>query len=152
MSTAATLMTAAEFIARHGHESGVELVRGYLVRLPMPGGRHGEVCDNAAALFRGFVKPNGLGRTMTNDTFVRTRIDPDTYRGADVCYLSYERWPKDRPLPDGPLETPPDLVVEVKAPSDRWGGHPDQGRGVRDGRGAGGGARPGVGGGDRVPR
>ena len=115
------LMTAAEFVARHGHESGVELVRGYLVRLPMPGGRHGEVCGKAVYYLTRYAIEGGTGRVLSNDTFVRTRTDPDTYRGADACYLSYERLAKDQPAPKGPVETPPDLVVEVKSPTDRWG-------------------------------
>jgi Uma2 family endonuclease len=118
---AAGPMTAAEFVVRHGHESGVELVRGYVRRMPMPGGRHGEVCVNATLVIGEFVKSRGLGRVMSNDTFVRTTTDPDTYRGADVLFLSHRRWPADRPVPDGPLEVPPELVVEVKSPSDRRG-------------------------------
>ena len=120
-ATVAGPLTAAEFVARHGHESGVELVDGYLRRLPMPGGRHGEVCVNATLLIGAFVKSRGLGRVMSNDTFVRTTTDPDTYRGADVLFLSYARLPADQPVPRGPIEVAPDLVVEVKSPTDRRG-------------------------------
>lgn len=116
-----TLMTAAEFVRRHGDESGVELVKGRVVRYPMPGAEHGEVCLTAGAIIREFVKQHGLGRVMSNDTFVRTGTDPDTYRGADVCFLSYARAPKEQPLPRGPLELPPDLIVEVRSPTDRTG-------------------------------
>ena len=115
------LMTAEEFIRLHGDESGVELVKGRVVRCPMPGAEHGEVCGNAHAILREFVRPNGLGRLMTNDTFVRTGTSPDTYRGADVCFLSYARVPKEQPLPKGPLNQPPELVIEVRSPTDRPG-------------------------------
>jgi Uma2 family endonuclease len=110
-------MTAEEFIRLHGDESGVELVNGRVVRLPMPGGVHGEVSSNAHALIREAVKRAGLGRTYVNDTFIRTK--PDGVRGADVCFVSYARLPKDRPRGKGPLGVPPDLVVEVRSPSDR---------------------------------
>jgi Uma2 family endonuclease len=40
-------------------------------------------------------------------------------RGADVSFYSYSRVPKG-PLPDRYLDVPPDLVVEVVSPSDRW--------------------------------
>lgn len=115
------LMTAEEFIRLHGDESGVELVKGRVVRYPMPGAEHGEVCGNAYAILREFVRPNGLGRLMTNDTFVRTGTSPDTYRGADVCFISYARAPKEQPLPQGPLERPPELVIEVRSPTNRPG-------------------------------
>ena len=85
----------------------------------MPGAVHGEVCGNAFGILRDFVKPRELGRLMTNDTFVRTGTNPDTYRGADVCFISYNLVPKEQLLPKGPLETAPELVVEVRSPTDR---------------------------------
>lgn len=90
------LMTAEEFVKLHGDESGVELVKGRVVRLPMAGGKHGEVCGAAYAIVREFVRPRGLGRVMSNDTFVRVGTNPDTYRGADVCFISYDRLPKEQ--------------------------------------------------------
>ncbi len=61
-------MTAEEFVRLHGHESGVELVKGRVVRTPMPGAEHGEVCLNAGALIRDAAKTGNLGRVMGNDT------------------------------------------------------------------------------------
>ncbi len=55
---------------------------------------------------------------MGNDTLIRT--GPDTLRGADVCFVSYSRLPVGAPLPEGILEFLPDLVVEVRSPSDLW--------------------------------
>ncbi|MBH8566619.1 Uma2 family endonuclease [Nostoc sp. CENA67] len=97
----------------------MELVKGRVVRTPMPEAEHGEVCLNAGALIRDAAKTGSLGRVMGNDTFVRVATNPDTYRGADVCFISYARLPKGQPRPKGPLEVPPDLVVEVRSPTDR---------------------------------
>lgn len=116
---APALMTAAEFLKLHGDDSGVELVKGRIVRCPMPGAEHGRVCGEAYASLREFVKPRELGRLMTNDTHVYAGADPDSVRGADVCFLSYKRLPKDQPLPKGALEIPPELVIEVRSPPDR---------------------------------
>lgn len=123
MSTTATatpLVTADEFLRVHGDASGVELVNGKIVRLPMPGAMHGEVCVTAAALIHQFVKTNKLGRVMGNDTYIRTRTAPDGCRGADVCYVSYAVLPADQPTPTGPLTPPLELVVEVRSPSDSF--------------------------------
>jgi len=111
-------MTGAEFLARYGDQHGFELSEGRLVRLTMPGGTHGEICGNAYTVLREFVRPRNLGRVLSNDTFLKTKTDPDSYRGADVCFLSYERLSKDQPTPQGPIPVP-DLVIEVKSPSDR---------------------------------
>lgn len=115
------LMTAEEFVRLYGDEAGVELVKGRVVRYPMPGAEHGEVCLNAGSMIRDFVKQHDLGRVMSNDTFIRTGTNPDTYRGADICFLSYARLPKEQPRPRGPLALAPDLVVEVRSPTDRTG-------------------------------
>jgi Uma2 family endonuclease len=115
------LMTAAEFVKLHGDETGVELVKGRVVRYPMPGAEHGEVCSKANYFLTHYAMERGAGRVMGNDTFIRTGTDPDTYRGADVCFLGYARVSKEQPLPRGPLETAPDLVVEVRSPTDRTG-------------------------------
>ncbi len=113
------LMTAAEFVKNHGDDPAVELVKGRLVRYPMPGVKHGEVCLNAGSILRDFVKKHGLGRVVSNDTFIRTATDPDSYRGADITFISYSVLPQDQESPDGPLERAPELVIEVRSPTDR---------------------------------
>ena len=115
------LITAEQFLELHGGESGVELVKGRVVRYPMPGFKHGEVCGNAFSILRDFVKSRDLGRLSTNDSFIRTGTKPDTFRGADVCFISFSRMPKEQPSPMGPLMTPPELVIEVRSPTDRTG-------------------------------
>lgn len=111
-------VTVEEFVQLHGHESNVELVRGTVVRYPMPGPKHGSVCTNAAVALHEFVRANKLGRVMSNDTFIR--ISADTIRGADVCFLSYAKLPVDQRLPVGTLEMTPELVIEVRSLSDLW--------------------------------
>src|SRR4051812_30280449 len=103
------LMTGDEFIRLHGDESGVELVKGRVVRYPMPGAEHGEVCSRANYFLTGYAIEKGSGRVMSNDTYVRTGTDPETYRGADVCFVSHARVPKEQKLPKGPLQIAPDL-------------------------------------------
>lgn len=94
------------------------MVNGRIARLPRPGALHGEVCVNAGAIIRDFVKRNQLGRAMGNDTFVVTRTNPPGVRGADVLLISYQTLPAHLPTPAGALTPPLELVVEVRSPSD----------------------------------
>ena len=67
----------------------------------------------------GFSKIMTSGRFLTNDSGVINERGPDTVRGEDVSFYSYQRVPKG-PLPRGYLDVPPDLVCEVLSPDDRW--------------------------------
>jgi len=113
------LLSADEFLRLH-EDDRTELVRGVVEEIPVPHPVHGYVCSNVAGEIRSFVREHDLGRVMTNDTFVRTGSDPDTIRGADICYFSFSRLAKG-PLPRGLLPVVPDLVIEVRSPSDRSG-------------------------------
>jgi Uma2 family endonuclease len=77
------------------------------------------VCLNAGYILNVFVREHGLGRVMSNDSGVITERDPDTVRGADVAYDSYDRLPKG-PLPTGYGPEVPELVVEVRSANDGW--------------------------------
>jgi Uma2 family endonuclease len=118
-TTAQALLTADEFMRLYGGETFVDLVDGKVERQPMPHRLHGYICHNVAFALGAFVRDRDLGRIMTNDTFVRIRRDPDTLRGADVMYMSYERLPKG-PIPEDGLDPAPDLVAEVRSPSNTW--------------------------------
>ncbi len=111
-------MTADDFLRMYGDETGVELVKGQIVRLPMPGALHGEVCFKAAFIVGGYVVANKLGRVLTNDTFVKTRTNPDGCRGANVIFIGYATLPADAATPKGALTPPLELVIEVRSPSD----------------------------------
>ncbi len=117
-STPASLLTAAEFVQRHEADR-VELVKGQVRELPMPFPKHGKTCLRIGRLLDEYVEKHDLGHAMSNDSFVQTRSDPDTIRGPDVCFYSYERLPKG-PVPDGLLPVVPDLLVEVRSSSERW--------------------------------
>lgn len=131
MSTAVAeeRMTAAEFVRKYGHCSGVELVRGRVVwagreegapagAVRMPTFKHGVVCQRVAKAIADHVEAGQLGWVAINDTFVTVDPAANTVRGPDVLYISYVRLPPG-PLPDD-LPVAPDLVVEVRSPSDRW--------------------------------
>jgi Uma2 family endonuclease len=114
-------MTAEEFGVRHSGDH-VEYINGEVREVPMAGSRHGRICFTTAFVLGQHVVTNGLGHLFTNDTFVKvpTKDDPERVYGADVCYVSYAKLAKDATIPDGILPVTPDLVVEVRSPTDRW--------------------------------
>jgi Uma2 family endonuclease len=120
MATAEALMTAEEFGRRPDPGHPEELVQGRIVAMPPPDRRHGKICYRAGRIFGDFVDERDLGHILMNDSGVITERDPDTVRGADVAFYSYARLPRG-PLPAGYGPEVPELVVEVRSPSDSWG-------------------------------
>lgn len=84
----------------------------------MPRFPHGVYANQAAFLLTQFVRENKLGWVASNDTFVPID-DTGSVLGPDVLFVSYARLPKGRPPED--LAVAPDLVIEVRSPTDRWG-------------------------------
>jgi Uma2 family endonuclease len=113
------LMTAEEFGKRPDPGYPEELVRGRVITMTVPDRRHGYVCQKAVRIFGNFVEKHDLGRVMCNDSGVITERNPDSVRGADVAFYSYKRLPKGA-LARGYGPEVPELVVEVRSPSDRW--------------------------------
>jgi Uma2 family endonuclease len=111
-------ITAEEFMNMDLGDGLFELVRGEIVKVPPAEFWHGFICGNIGAILRDFGRRTGHGHVATNDSAVI--INPDTVRGADVCYYSEARWPRAQ-VGQGPPPVPPDLVVEVYSPSNRPG-------------------------------
>ena len=82
------------------------------------GGVQGFIEANLGAILHHFVQEHSLGWVMTGEVGIYTRRNPDRVRGADVVFLSSQRWPE--APPDGFLVVAPDLVVEIMSPNDRW--------------------------------
>lgn len=117
---AVRLLTAAEFAEKFSHHR-MELVRGLPVLTPMPNHRHGKICAKITRHLVEFAETHDLGHVMSNDTFVKVEHDPDTLRGGDVLFISYERLARGE-VPAGVLDVIPELVVEVVSPSNLWTG------------------------------
>lgn len=120
MATAASLLTAEEYMALSDSFDGpTELVKGVLVTMTPPPPRHGEICSQIIYLLRKYLESNPSGRVVCNDSSMLTERNPDSVRGPDVSYYSFERVKKG-PLPGGLLPIAPEAVFEVRSPSDRW--------------------------------
>jgi Uma2 family endonuclease len=120
MSVGQALVTAEEFTviaAESDHK--LELVKGEVIDMTRPGVKHGGVCAEVARQLGNWAVPTKRGRVVANDAGVQTERDPDSVRGPDVFYIRMDRLPGGE-YPDGWLEIPPDLCVEVLSPHDRW--------------------------------
>ena len=94
------LITAEEFARMPNPPDGSqqELVRGEIVIMPPPGGRHGVCCSRVGRRLGNFVDENRRGTVTCNDTGFISERDPDTVRGPDVAYWSKECLPE---VPEG---------------------------------------------------
>lgn len=119
MAAGVVLLTAEEYLRLPDDGRFTELVRGAVVEMARPTIRHGEICGQIAYLIRRFLEDHPTGRVIANDSGVVTERGPDTVRGPDVAYLSYANYPKGQ-LPKEYAELPPEVVFEVRSPSDRW--------------------------------
>ena len=119
MAVGEILLTAEEFGNMPDDGRYTELVRGRIVEVTQPGWNHGFIASEVSGILRDWVRLHDLGRVVSNDSGIVTQRDPDTVRGADVAYYSYARLPK-KIRPHLYPEIPPDIVVEVRSPSDRW--------------------------------
>jgi Uma2 family endonuclease len=67
-----------------------------------------------------FLIEHALGRVRTEATFLLDD-ERNLRRRPDVAFLSYDRWPDDRPLPHpGDWPAIPDLAVEIVSPNDLY--------------------------------
>ncbi len=114
------LMTAEEFAARPTDGPHEELECGRIVISPPPGSRHGFVCGRATLLLGLLAEGRGNGYVVCNDAGVVTTRNPDTVRGMDVAFYPLDRLHGGKFVERSYHPNPPELVVEVKSPGDRW--------------------------------
>lgn len=99
------------------NEHRVELVRGRLVREPLPGAKHGWLTGDLVWRLASHVREHHLGLVVTETGFL-LNDEPPTVRGPDVAFIA------DTNLPPGEVQAgfwtvAPDLAVEVVSPSNR---------------------------------
>ena len=123
MSTATTtpirLLTAEEYAAIGGDGTRRELIAGRIHEMTSPGTPHGTVIFNIAYLLKEYLKRNDIGRAWGAESGLVTARDPDTVRGMDGAFISYERRPREEKW-QGLAQTAPEIVFEVLSPEDRW--------------------------------
>lgn len=120
MATAETkLITAEEFLVMTPALPHAELVRGEIVEMTPPGFRHGHVCRKVSKIIGNHVDDHDLGWLLCNDSGMITQRNPDTVRGPDISFFSFDRLGRGE-APQGYPSVPPNVVWEVLSPSDLW--------------------------------
>ncbi len=115
-----TVMSAEEFATICEQLGACELVRGEVERLSPGGFGHSYITTNAAVLLGNWARKTRSGRVLSNEAGLIVETDPDTVRGADVAFLSYQRLPRGRQI-EGFTDVAPELVVEVRGRDENWG-------------------------------
>ncbi|MBS0207098.1 MAG: Uma2 family endonuclease [Planctomycetes bacterium] len=113
------LLTAEEYGRLENDGRLTELVRGRIVEMNRPFTSHGFYMNRIGYLLTQYIEQHRIGRIVVGDAGVVTQRDPDTVRGPDLAFFSYQRIPSGQ-LPDGYWPATPELVVEIRSESDRW--------------------------------
>jgi Uma2 family endonuclease len=118
MSTALqsiTPITLEEFLLRPDREDGQkeELIEGEIVLSPEPRPSHAEILERLRELLRP-LKEKGFAIAGGFSCILRPRSMP----GPDLAAISQERW-RETVAKDAWLEGAPELVIEVRSPSNR---------------------------------
>jgi len=118
LSTQESLVSADEFyeMARDGRR--LELVRGRIVEMTPVGWKHGTTEIRVARVLADFVEQRGLGEVAGGEVGHILKRDPDSVLGADVSFISTERFQQVKD-PSRFVEIAPDLAVEILSPGDR---------------------------------
>lgn len=96
-----------------------ELVKGQVKEMPPATGQpHGRIELEVGHYLREYVVEDDLGQVMVGEVGIYTERNPDSVRAADVLFISQDRL--DQASPEGFLDVPPELVVEIMSPTNSW--------------------------------
>jgi Uma2 family endonuclease len=98
-----------------------EVVNGAIVEVPPMSSFSSEVANRIRDELALYGHSSRSGRARSDMLFrVPFPADPTRNREPDAAFISYERWPENRPMPyrGNPTDVVPDLTVEVASPTD----------------------------------
>jgi Uma2 family endonuclease len=111
------LITGRELLSM-GDIGPCELVEGKIVAMSPTKPVHGHYEYRIAKAIGDFAEAHQLGEVQVGEVGIYTARNPDTVRGADAVFISYERL--DQTTAGDYLDVAPELVVEIMSPNDRW--------------------------------
>jgi len=111
-------ITAREFEKYSNTGGQFELVRGRVVDASFSEFEEGRLACRVGILIESWADEHSAGRVVTNIGVIVEHA-PDTVRGADIAFYSYDRLPKSM-SPSGFLDIPPTLIVEIVGKGSGW--------------------------------
>jgi Uma2 family endonuclease len=102
-----------------GDEALYEIIDGERVEIPPMSVYATSVASSLIGELSIFSHARPIGRAFSEMLF-RLPLNGSRNRRPDVAFVTYERWPKNRPIPptDNAWDLAPDLAVEVISPHD----------------------------------
>lgn len=96
-----------------------EIIDGKRVELPPPSVYASRMTSWLLFELYRWARANDLGECVSGTLF-RMSIAPERLRRVGAAFVSYQRWPKNRPLSirDEAWDVVPDLAIEVVSPTD----------------------------------
>jgi Uma2 family endonuclease len=98
-----------------------EVINGQIVEMPPMSFHSTKIGSRIVRKVGGHANDNNLGEVVA-ETLFRLPLEEDAHRNRrpDAAFVSYERWPRDKPesIRDNAWDVVPDLVIEVVSPSD----------------------------------
>ncbi len=114
MTTKPRLITVGELLLMPDDGMQRELIRGMLTEEMPPGDEHGVLIIRIGRIFANYCEENDYGDVRGGDSGFLLERNPDTVRCPDVAWVAPGRLTG---TVIGYPELAPDLVVEVKPPS-----------------------------------
>ncbi|MBA4066015.1 MAG: Uma2 family endonuclease [Isosphaera sp.] len=115
------MSTVIDAVAEADLPDRYEVVNGQVVEVPPMSLFASEVANRIRDELAAYARSSGRGRAR-NDMLFRMPLPDDgtRNRAPDVAFITFDRWPQDRPLPTrgNPADVVPNLVVEVASPTD----------------------------------
>jgi Uma2 family endonuclease len=94
-------------------DSLYEILDGQIVENPSIGARANRLAGKLYARLEEYAEQSKVGQPFIETLFRLPLRNRDQQRRPDVSFVSYERWPAAKPLPDpDPWDVVPDLAVE----------------------------------------
>jgi Uma2 family endonuclease len=96
-----------------------EIIDGVRVELPMSA-LNDWLGSKLLVFLASLIQPKKLGEVVHEVLFALPLKDRARSRRPDLAFVSYARWPEDRPIPPGgdAWEVVPDLTIELLSPND----------------------------------
>jgi Uma2 family endonuclease len=112
-------LVTADDVWQMGEDAHVEVIRGELREVAAAGGRHGEVGGQFGGHLWIYGEHGRKGRVYTSETGLVIEQTPTLLLVPDLVYFKVEHLPGGK-APIWFFEIPPDAVLEVLSPSQRF--------------------------------